>query len=245
MKEKEGNFMRDYYNGYSTYESEAEALQGLNAYISKVFSWMSLGLVFTAFIAYTVSRSYTIMMLLISNPFLFYGLLIGEVILAAVLSGKILKMRFGTAFSMFMLYAAMNGITFSFIFVIYVQESIWSTFLITAVTFGIMALYGRVTKNDLTQFSSVLFMGLIGVVVLSLVNIFLNSDTLGWIISIVGLFVFLGLTAYDTQKLKAYYYATDGQMELRRKLGVLGALSLYLDFINLFLKLLRLFGKKR
>lgn len=237
--------MRDYYNGYSTYESEAEALQGLNAYISKVFSWMSLGLVFTAFIAYTVSRSYTIMMLLISNPFLFYGLLIGEVILAAVLSGKILKMRFGTAFSMFMLYAAMNGITFSFIFVIYVQESIWSTFLITAVTFGIMALYGRVTKNDLTQFSSVLFMGLIGVVVLSLVNIFLNSDTLGWIISIVGLFVFLGLTAYDTQKLKAYYYATDGQMELRRKLGVLGALSLYLDFINLFLKLLRLFGKKR
>lgn len=237
--------MQDFYNGYSTFESEVEARQGLNVYISKVFSWMFLGLAFTALIAFAVSNSYAVMMFLVQNIFLFYGILIGEVILAAVLSHRILKMRFGTAFSLFMLYAAMNGVTFAFIFIAYSQESIWSTFLITAVTFGVMALYGRLTKTDLTQFRSILFMGLIGVVVLSIVNIFLNSSSLEWIISIVGLFVFLGLTAYDTQKLKDYYYITGNQPELRRKLGVLGALALYLDFINLFLKLLRLFGRKR
>lgn len=237
--------MQQYSNDYSTYESEVEARQGLNAYISKVFSWMFVGLAVTAVVAFAVSSSYSIIIFLFQNIYLFYGLMIGEVILVAVLSGRIMKLSFAAAFSMFLLYAAVNGITFALIFVLYTGESIWATFLITGVTFGAMALYGRFTKTDLTQFRSVLFMGLIGVVVLSIVNIFLNSDPLGWIISIVGLFVFLGLTAYDTQKLKGYYYATDGQMALRQNLGVMGALSLYLDFINLFLKLLRLFGRRK
>lgn len=237
--------MQQYSNDYSSYESEVEARQELNAYISKVFSWMFIGLVVTAIVALAVSSSYTILFFLAENIFLFYGLMIGEVILVAVLSRRIMKLSFGAAFSMFLLYAAVNGITFALILALYAGETIWSTFLITGVTFGAMALYGRFTKTDLTQFRSVLFMGLIGVVILSIVNIFLNSSPLGWIISIVGLFVFLGLTAYDTQKLKGYYYATDGQMALRQNLGVMGALSLYLDFINLFLMLLRLFGRRR
>ncbi len=237
--------MQQYSNDYSSYESEVEARQGLNAYISKVFSWMFIGLVVTAFVAFAVSNSYTFMVFLARNIFLFYGLMIGEVILVAVLSRRIMKLSFAAAFSMFLLYAAVNGITFALIFALYAGETIWSTFLITSVTFGVMALYGRFARTDLTQFRSVLFMGLIGVAVLSIVNIFLNSSPLGWIISIIGLFVFLGLTAYDTQKLKGYYYATDGQMALRQNLGVMGALSLYLDFINLFLMLLRLFGRRR
>ncbi len=237
--------MQQYSNDYPSYESEIEVQQGLNSYISKVFSWMFLGLIVTAIVSFVVSSSYSVIVFLAENIFLFYGLLIGEVVLVIVLSRKIMELTFGAAFSMFMLYAAINGVTFALILILYTAESIWSTFLIAAVTFGIMALYGRFTKTDLTQFRSVLFMGLIGVFVLSIVNIFLNSSPLNWIISIVGLFVFLGLTAYDTQKLKDYYYATDGQMALRQNLGVMGALALYLDFINLFLKLLRLFGRRK
>lgn len=237
--------MQQYSNDYSTYESEVEARQGLNAYISKVFSWMFIGLLVTAVVAFAVYFSDSVIIFLVRNIYLFYGLMIGEIVLVAVLSRRIMKLSFAAAFGMFLLYAAVNGITFALIFLIYAGESIWTTFLITAVTFGVMALYGRFTKTDLTQFRSVLFMGLIGIVVLSIVNIFLSSGPLEWIISIVGLFVFLGLTAYDTQKLKSYYYATDGNMAIRQNLGVMGALALYLDFINLFLKLLRLFGRRK
>ncbi|NLN64055.1 MAG: Bax inhibitor-1/YccA family protein [Clostridiaceae bacterium] len=237
--------MQQYSNEYSSYQSDVEVQQGLNAYISKVFMWMFIGLAVTAFVAFTISNSYSIMVFLINNTLLFFGLLIGELILVSVLSRRIMKMQFQVAFGMFLLYAVLNGVTFSIIMIAYAAETIWSTFLITSVTFGIMALYGRFTRTDLTQFRSILFMGLIGVAILSLVNIFLKSSPLGWIISIVGLFVFLGLTAYDTQKLKDYYYSTDGQIELRKNLGVLGALALYLDFINLFLMLLRLFGRRK
>ncbi|MBP7176434.1 MAG: Bax inhibitor-1/YccA family protein [Thermoclostridium sp.] len=237
--------MQQYSNDYSSYESEVDARQGLNAYISKVFSWMFIGLIITTVVSLAVSTSVDILLFLANNMFLFFGLLIGEVVLVAVLSGRIMKLSFAAAFSMFLLYAAVNGVTLAIIFISYTEESIWNTFLITAVTFGIMAVYGRFTKTDLTQFRSVLFMGLIGVLVLSIVNIFLNSSPLGWLISIIGLFVFLGLTAYDTQKLISYYHATEGQEAIRKNLGVLGALALYLDFINLFLKLLRLFGRRR
>lgn len=237
--------MQQYSNDYSPFRYEVDVRQGLNAYISKVFSWMFVGLVITTVVSLVVSTSVNILVFLAENMFLLFGLLIGEIILVAVLSRRIMKLSFGAAFSMFLIYAAVNGVTLSIIFVSYTMESIWSTFLITAVTFGIMALYGRFTKTDLTQFRSVLFMGLIGLLVLSVVNIFLKSGPLGWIISIIGLFVFLGLTAYDTQKLIGYYHATEGQEAIRKNLGVMGALALYLDFINLFLKLLRLFGRRR
>ncbi len=237
--------MSEYPNNYVTYQSEEEVRMGLNAYISKVFGWMFAGLLLTAVIAFAVSNSPGLVFAIAGNLVLFFALIIGEFVLVIALSARITKLRFGTAFGMFLLYAALNGVTFSIILIAYTYESIWNTFFITAVTFGIMALYGRFTRTDLTQFRSILFMGLIGIVVLSLVNLFLASSQLGWIISIIGLFVFLGLTAYDTQKLKGYYFATEGQGALRKNLGVMGALALYLDFINLFLMLLRLFGRRR
>lgn len=237
--------MQNYPNDYVSYESEAEIKQGLNTYISTVFAWMFVGLAITTAIAYAVSVTPALVYLIAGNPILFYGIMIGELILVVFLSARIMKMRFATAFVTFLLYAALNGVTFSVILLVFTQSSVWNTFLIAAVTFGVMALYGRFTRTDLTRFGSMLFMGLIGVVVLSLVNLFLNSSSLGWLISVIGLFVFLGLTAYDTQKLKGYYFSTAGQGELRQKLGVMGALALYLDFINLFLMLLRLFGRRK
>lgn len=232
-------------NDYSAYQSEIEVRQGLNTYISKVFAWMFIGLSVTAAVAFTISISFDVIVFFANNMILFFGLLIGEIILVSVLSARVMKMRFGLAFGAFLLYAVLNGVTLSVLLIAYTQESIWNTFMITAITFGVMALYGRFTKTDLTRSRSVLFMGLIGIIVLSLVNLLLRSSALGWVISIIGLFVFLGLTAYDTQKLKDYYYATEGQLALRQNLGVMGALSLYLDFINLFLMLLRLFGKRK
>lgn len=146
---------------------------------------------------------------------------------------------------MFLIYAALNGVTFSAVLLAFAGETITSAFAITAVTFGVMSIYGYVARTDLTQFRSILFMGLIGILILSLVNIFLRSSNVEWLISIVSLFVFLGLTAYDMQKLKGYYFGTYGNVALRNNLGIIGALSLYLDFVNLFLTILRLFGRSR
>ena len=152
---------------------------------------------------------------------------------------------FPAAAGLFGLYAVLTGLTLSVILLAYTGTSVFTTFVITAAMFGVMSVYGRITRTDLTQFRGILTMGLIGVVVLSLVNLFLRSDAMGWIISLVGLFVFLGLTAYDMQKLKSYYYGSQGDELLANRLGLLGALSLYLDFINLFLMLLRLFGRRK
>jgi FtsH-binding integral membrane protein len=146
---------------------------------------------------------------------------------------------------MFLGYAALNGVTLSMIFLVYTGSSIVSAFGITAITFGIMCIYGYFTKADLTQFRAMLTMGLIGIIVLSLVNIFLRSSGMDWFISILSLVIFLGLTAYDMQKLKAYYFGTEGNMALRGNLGIIGALGLYLDFVNLFLTILRLFGRRK
>mgnify|MGYP002153950433 CR=1 FL=1 len=126
----------------------------------------------------------------------------------------------------------------------FTMSSVAYTFAITAVTYGAMALYGYVTRNDLTRAGNLLFMGLIGVIVLSLINMFIRASSLEWLISIIGMFVFLGLTAYDTQQIKHYYYATEGNYEVSRKIAIMGALRLYLDFINLFLIMLRLFGRR-
>lgn len=234
-------------NNYSprTFEEEYASVKGMNAFITKVFGWMFIGLLLTTGVAYYVANDIDLIIAIVRNDFLFYGLMIGELVLVAVLSARITKFRTATAIGLFFAYAALNGVTLSVIFLAYTGESIVTTFGITAITFGIMCIYGYVTKNDLTRFSSILFMGLIGIVVLSLINMFLGSSRMEWIISIVGLFVFLGLTAYDMQKLKGYYFGTEGDAVLRGNLGVLGALNLYLDFINLFLTLLKYFGKRR
>ncbi len=217
----------------------------LSVYFAKVFGWMFLGLFATAAAAYFTANSDFLMGIVYSNIFVFFGIMIAEIALVVYLSARITKIQYSTAVFVFLLYAVLNGITFSVILLIYTQTSIASTFMITALTFGAMSLYGYVTKTDLSRFRNILFMGLIGLIILSLVNIFLRSDTASWIISILGLFVFLGLTAYDTQKIKQLYYATQNNLELQRKVAIRGALSLYLDFINLFLILLRLFGRRR
>lgn len=237
--------MQENYRNYGTFEEEYATVRGMNAFISKVFGWMFIGLLLTAGVAYYVSTNVNLVITLVSNSFLFFGLLIGELVLVAVLSARITKLKYGTALGMFFGYAALNGVTLSIIFLAYTGSSIVTAFGITAITFGIMCIYGYFTKADLTQFRTILFMGLIGIIVLSVVNIFLRSSGVEWFISILSLVVFLGLTAYDMQKLKAYYFGTEGDMALRENLGIIGALALYLDFINLFLTTLRLFGRRR
>lgn len=219
--------------------------EGCKTYISKVYGWMFLGLVFTAVTAYVIAGSPDLVYSIASNRLLFFGLIIGEFALVIYLSGWIRKMGYGTAVSSFMLYSVLNGVTLSVVLLAYTSSSVAYTFGITAATFGIMAVYGYVTRTDLTRAGNLLFMGLIGVIILSVVNIFMHSSTLEWAISVIGLFVFLGLTAYDTQKIKAYYYSSGDSVEMQQKVAVLGALSLYLDFINLFLIMLRLFGRGR
>jgi FtsH-binding integral membrane protein len=231
--------------GYRTFEEEYATIKGMNAFIAKVFRWMFLGLLLTAGVAFYVAGNPVLVYNIATNTFLFYGLLIGELILVAVLSARITKLKYSTSVIMFLAYAALNGLTLSILLLAYTGESVASAFGITAVTFGVMSVYGYFTKADLTRFRSILFMGLIGLLVLSVINIFLRSSGLGWFLSILSLFVFLGLTAYDMQKLKGYYFGTEGNEVLRSNLGILGALSLYLDFINLFLTFLRLFGRSR
>jgi FtsH-binding integral membrane protein len=175
------------------------------------------------------------------NRLVFYGLVIGELGLVFAISGAIDKLSAQAASFLFILYAALNGVTMAVIFMVYTAESIGSTFVITAATFGAMSAYGYLTRRDLTSWGSFLFMGLIGVVIASVVNIFTQSSAASWIISAIGVIVFTGLTAYDTWKIKAMAAAgAEG-----RKPAILGALTLYLDFINLFLMLLRLLGNRR
>ncbi len=212
-----------------------------NTLIRQVYAWMGGGLLITALLAMVTISSPVLLNAVFGNRLVFYGLIFGELGLVIAISGAINKLSASAASLLFILYAALNGVTMSVIFAVYTAESITSTFVITAATFGTMSAYGYLTKRDLTRWGSFLFMGLIGVVIASLVNIFTRSSAASWIISAVGVIVFTGLTAYDTWKIKAM--ATAGVEG--RKPAILGALTLYLDFINLFLMLLRLLGNRR
>jgi uncharacterized protein len=212
-----------------------------NTLIRQVFAWMAGGLMITALLAMVTISSPVLLKAVLGNRLVFYALIFGELGLVIAISAAIDKLSASVASFLFILYAALNGITMSIIFAVYTAESIGSTFVITAATFGSMSAYGYLTKRDLTGWGSFLFMGLIGVVIASLVNIFTQSSAVSWIISAVGVIVFTGLTAYDTWKIKAM--ATAGAEG--RKPAILGALTLYLDFINLFLMLLRLLGNRR
>ena len=212
-----------------------------NTLIRQVYAWMGGGLMITALMAMVTISSPAMINALLGNRLVFYGLIFGELGLVIAISGAINRLSAAMASLLFVLYAALNGVTFSVIFAVYTAESIGSTFVITAATFGSMSVYGYVTKRDLTGWGSFLFMGLIGVVIASMVNIFTRSSAAAWVISALGVIVFTGLTAYDTQKIKAMAAAgAEG-----RKPAILGALTLYLDFINLFLMLLRLLGNRR
>ena len=208
--------------------------------VNKSFMWMFVGLMCTGITSLLVASNSAIVSLLFSNSLAFFGLIIAELALVFFLSARIQKLSYGVALSLFLLYAFLNGIMLSVIFLIYTASSISVTFFTTSVLFGVMAMYGITTKRDLTSVGSLALMALIGVILVSVVNLFLKSDTLSYVISFVAIAIFIGLTAYDTQKIKRL--ADAGAPE---NMGVLGALTLYLDFINLFLNILRLLGRRR
>jgi FtsH-binding integral membrane protein len=209
---------------------------GHGEFIRRVYNWMGLGLALTALVAlYTASNHY-LLSLIFNNNLIFFGLIIGELALVLILSAAIGRMQSSTGIFLFFLYSALNGLTLSVIFLAYTQASIANTFFVTAGTFGLMSFYGYTTQRDLTSWGSFLFMGLIGIILASLVNLFLHSEMV---------LIFVGLTAYDTQKLKNIAAAGFADEEEGRKVAVLGALTLYLDFINLFLMLLRIMGSRR
>lgn len=210
-----------------------------------VYVWMSAALVITGLVSYYVANDMNLLYMIFSNQMVFWGLCIAELALVLGLSAAINRISAFTATLMFILYSVINGATLSCIFLAYELGSIASTFFVTAGTFGAMAIYGSVTKTDLTKIGNICIMALIGIIIASLVNIFLvKSGMMELIINIAGIIIFVGLTAYDSQKIKAMLYQAE-TTEVGQKIAVLGALTLYLDFINLFLKLLALFGKKK
>ncbi len=222
--------------------STAEMEIRTRAFVRTVYSWMFGGLLLTAAAALWVVTSPALQQLVIANPIVRIGLIIVEFALVAFLSFRIQKMSPATAAMAFLAFSLLNGLTLSVIFWVYSGSSIAMAFMTAAGMFGAMAVYGLVTRRDLTSWGSFFFMGLIGIVICSLVNLFLHSDGLSFVISILGVFIFLGLTAWDNQKLKRMATVTG---PLQNSLAVFGALTLYLDFINLFLFLLRLFGGGR
>ncbi|GFE56867.1 Bax inhibitor-1/YccA family protein [Geobacter sp. AOG1] len=230
--------MNQYDIGYPQTGDQLVAAQ--NTLIRQVYAWMGTGLLLTALMAVVTLSSPTLLQAITGNRLLFYGLVFGELGLVIALSSAINRLSAATATMLFLVYSALNGITFSIIFLVYTADSIASTFLVTAGMFGAMSGYGYITRRDLTSWGSFLFMGLIGVVIASVVNIFVGSSRVSWIISAIGVIVFTGLTAYDTWKIKAMAAQGGG-----RKPAIMGALTLYLDFINLFLMLLRLGGNRR
>ncbi|WP_373697536.1 Bax inhibitor-1/YccA family protein [Porphyromonas loveana] len=210
-----------------------------------VFAWMFGALGITALTAMLVAKSsfiYTIIM----NPGLLWGLIIAELALVFILSARIGKMSFFTASLLFTGYSLLNGVTLSSIFIVYTATSIATTFFIAAGMFGAMALWGYTTKKDLSRWGSIFFMLLIGLILATVVNMFLRSDAMGFIISIIGVIIFTGLTAFDVNKIKQMLAQTQGmdKGDVARKVALMGALALYLDFINLFLYLLRFFGRR-
>ena len=215
------------------------------ALMRKVFVWMTLALAITGLTAYGVATSPTILSLIFSSKVTFFGLIIAEFALVFAISGAINRLSLSTATMLFILYPVINGATLSSIFFAFSVATIGKVFFITAGTFGAMALVGYTTKTDLTSMGKLLFMALLGIIIASVVNMFVASSGLDLILSYVGVLVFVGLTAYDTQKIKQMCQTAPDAGESAQKLALIGALSLYLDFINLFLYLLRIFGNNR
>jgi FtsH-binding integral membrane protein len=221
----------------------AASAERVTAFLRKVYGWMFVGLAVTAAVALGVAGSPGLMQTIASNSILFFGLMIGQLGLVWFLSARVARLSPATASGLFLLYSALNGLLFAFIFLAYTGTSIATTFFVTAGMFGALALYGSTTKRSLAGVGQFMFMGLIGLILASLVGLFVKSDGLQFVISVIGVIVFTGLTAWDAQRLKAMAAALpDGQVG---SYAVVGALSLYLDFINLFLFLLRFLGGRR
>ena len=225
--------------------SDSRSIEISNSFFQKVYLWMTAGLGTTTLAAFFMLASPAAQQLVFGNRMLFLGLIFAELGLVIAVSAAINRISATTATLLFLAYSALNGVTFAAVFLLYTQSSIVSAFLVTAGTFAAMSMYGYATKRDLTGFGSFLFMGLIGLVIASLVNMFLHNEMIYWITSYLGVFIFVGLTAYDTQKIKQIGQAGFADAQSRQKAAILGALRLYLDFINLFLMLLRIMGDRR
>lgn len=219
--------------------------QAMPVLIRKVYTWMALALVITGICAYGVAASPALTSLIFSSKITFYGLLIAEFALVMFISSRIDSLSLSTATLLFTLYSAINGLTLSVIFLVYDITTIGQVFFITAGTFGAMALFGYYTKKDLSVIGQTLYMALIGLILATLVNLFMRSDMLDYILSYIGVGIFVGLTAWDSQKIKRILSEMNDTGEEAQKFALLGALTLYLDFINLFLYLLRIFSKRR
>jgi FtsH-binding integral membrane protein len=228
------------------WDNAGELSRAFSSCMVNVFLRMFLALLVTAFAAFSVIRFEFLLNFVFGSKFVFWGLIIAEIALVFAISAGINKMSVAAANALFLLYAVINGLTLSAIFFAYSFGDIYRAFGITALMFLVMACFGALTRRDLTSIGSICIMGLFGIILASIINIFLKSSMFDYIISYVGILVFVGLTAYDTQRIKRMLIEAEetNQREAIKKISVLGALTLYLDFINLFLKILRLFRKR-
>lgn len=236
---------RNYFGRYDTKEQELNRVSSFSVLMRKVYTWMAMALVITGVTAYGVANSPALIQAIYGNPVLFFGLIIGELALVWGVSARIHKLSLTTATLLFILYSVINGVTLSSIFIVYASSTISEAFLITAGTFGGMSILGYTTKRDLSKLGSYLLMALIGIIIASVVNIFLKSSGFDLILSYLVVLVFVGLTAWDTQNIKNMLEVEGDTGEGAQKVALLGALTLYLDFINLFLHILRILGNSR
>lgn len=237
--------MNNYFDTH-TLTSNTASRAAQSSLMRSVYVWMTLALVITGLTAMYVAKSMTLIQLMMENSLFFWGLLLAEVGVVVYLTARIHRMAFSTATVLFILYSLLNGVTLSVLFLVYTLSSIATTFFVTAGTFGAMALFGYVTRRDLSRIGSLCIMGVIGLIIASVVNFFLHNSVVDLVISCAGVLVFVGLTAYDAQKIKRLLTAEGMEVnETTQKIALLGAMTLYLDFINLFIYLLRLLGDRK
>lgn len=225
------------------YLGAERAITADNALLWSVYRWMTLGLALTGFVSMFIPDS--VRLEVIQNPIIFFGLAIGELALVLIMSWAANRISAATATALFLFYAILNGVTFSILFIAYELGSIAQAFLVTAGTFGAMSAWGYLTKRDLTGVGHFAMMGLFGLIIATIVNIFWANSALYWVCTYAGVLIFTLLTAYDTQKIKRLGMQSDVNSESGKKIAIQGALILYLDFINLFLYILRLMGKRK
>ncbi len=235
--------MADYMD--NQYAVEQQAAAEVNTFVSKVFGWMGLGLLITAIVAVITASTPAMVNAIFGNQVLFIGLLIGELALVWILSASIRSLSAASATIMFIVYSGLNGLTLSVLLLVYTASSIYLTFFVTAAMFGVMAGYGYFTGRDLTGVGSFMLMGLIGLIIGSVINLFFFNETMYWLLTIIGIIVFIGLTAYDMQKIKRIGAGINAASADGQKAAIMGALALYLDFINLLILMLRIMGRRK
>ena len=230
---------------FDTTRSPEAIAEAQRSVIMRVYGWMALGLTVTAAAAFYTLTNERLLNAILGSMWVFIGLLVIEIALVMVLSARLMKLTVNGARLAFIAYAALNGVTLSFLMLVYTAASVAQVFALTAGLFGVMAVYGYITKTDLTRWGNLLMMGVLGLIVALVVNMFLRNTTIDLALSVLGVLVFVGLTAYDSQKIKRMAAAVDPESEMGHKVAIIGALTVYLDFINMFLWLLRLFGRRR